>query len=301
MSLQFDTSFKPEHGKAVEVAPGVLRVTANNPGPFTFHGTNSYIIGSRQLAIIDPGPDDDSHLDALLAAIDGRPVSHILVTHTHRDHSPLSARLKAATGAATAGEGPHRASRALHIGETARLDASGDMSFHPDIALADTDSILGDGWRLVAVHTPGHAANHTAYALGGTGILFSGDHVMGWSTTIVAPPDGSMADYMASLDKLLARVDGSYLPGHGGAITEPQPYLRGLKAHRLAREQAILQRIRGGDRSIAQMVREIYRDTDPRLHAAAAMSVFAHLEGLVAAGIVVTDGEPSLAGDYRPA
>jgi glyoxylase-like metal-dependent hydrolase (beta-lactamase superfamily II) len=298
--MKFDTRFKPEHGQAVKVAPGVVRVTAKNPSPFTFHGTNSYIVGSGQLAVIDPGPDDDAHLEALLRAIDGRPVSHILVTHTHRDHSPLAARLQAATGAATAGEGPHRASRTLHVGETGRLDASGDVSFRPDIALADAGAIDGDGWRLVAVHTPGHAANHMAYELEGTGTLFSGDHVMAWSTTIVAPPDGSMTDYMASLEKLLARVDGQYLPGHGGAIAKPRPYLLALKAHRTAREHAILESIRGGDRSIAEMVRQIYRDTDQRLHAAAAMSVFAHLEALVAAGLVVTDGEPALGGEYRP-
>lgn len=301
MALKFDTHFDPAHGAAVAVAANVLRVTANNPGPFTFHGTNTYVVGSRTLAIIDPGPDDDAHLAALLRAIGGRPVSHILVTHTHRDHSPLAARLKQVTGASTAAEGPHRAARGLKAGEAPRLDASGDMDFVPDISLGDGRAVDGDGWRLVSVHTPGHAANHAAFELAGTGTLFSGDHVMGWSTTIVAPPDGSMTDYMASLDRLIARNDRRLLPGHGGAIDAPQTYMKALKEHRLRREAAILQRIEAGDRTIPRMVETIYADTDPRLHRAAALSVLAHIEALISQGRAATDGEPALDSVYRPA
>jgi glyoxylase-like metal-dependent hydrolase (beta-lactamase superfamily II) len=299
-SPRFDLSFDPAHGCAVDVAPGVQRLTAGNASPFTFHGTNSYIVGSgASVAVIDPGPDDEAHFQALLAALDGRSVSHILVTHTHRDHSPLAARLKAATGAPTAGEGPHRASRPLHDGEINPFAESADTGFVPDIRLRDGDRISGDGFALTTVLTPGHAANHAAFALDDTGILFSGDHVMAWATSIVAPPDGSMADYMASLDTLIARRDHLLLPGHGGPVKHPLTFLRALKTHRRMRERAVLERIRGGDRLIIDMVKAIYRDTDPRLHGAAALSVFAHIEDLVERGKVETNGPPSLLGEYR--
>ncbi|WP_309083680.1 MBL fold metallo-hydrolase [Chelativorans sp.] len=300
MALDFDTRFEPRYGGAVEVAPGVKRLTAKNPSPFTFHGTNSYIVGGTgHLAVIDPGPDDPEHLDALLRTIGDRPVTHIFVTHTHRDHSPLAGRLAELTGAKTAAEGPHRAARPLKTGEESRLDASADLDFRPDIVLADDALVAGGGWTIRAVHTPGHTANHCTFALEGTGITFSGDHVMAWSTTVVAPPDGVMADYMASLDRLIAREDRLLLPGHGGPVNSPQQFLRGLKAHRKMRERAILQRIAAGDRTIAEIVKAIYRDTDPRLHGAAALSVLAHLEDLAARGRVSADGEPSLDAIFR--
>jgi glyoxylase-like metal-dependent hydrolase (beta-lactamase superfamily II) len=298
MSLEFDTRFDGPHELPVEVAAGVRRLTANNPGPFTFQGTNSYIVGHDILAVIDPGPDDEAHLAALLAAIDGRPVSHIFVSHTHRDHSPLAARLKDKTGAIICAEGPHRPARPLRIGEFNPLDASADTEFAPDTALADGSVIDGGDWAIRTVLTPGHTANHAAFALEGTGTLFSADHVMGWSTSIVAPPDGAMADYMASLDKLLARHDKMFLPGHGGPVRQPHKFMRGLKAHRKMRERSILERLRVGDRTIAAMVAQIYRDTDPRLHGAAALSVLAHLEDLVARGIVAADGDPSIDANY---
>lgn len=298
MALHLDTGFTGAPHAALEVAPGVRRVTADNPGPFTFRGTNSYIVGTSSLAVIDPGPDDEAHFQALLRAIGGRPVSHILVSHTHRDHSPLAARLKAATGATVAAEGPHRAARPLHLGEAERLDASADIEFRPDMALGDGATVAGEGWTIRAVATPGHAANHLAFALDGTGILFSGDHVMAWSTTIVAPPDGAMADYMASLDRLLERDDRLYLPGHGGPVRTPRPFVRALKAHRRMRERAILERLRAGDRRIPDMVKAIYRDTDPRLHGAAGLSVLAHLEDLVTRGLASAEGETVLDGIY---
>ncbi len=301
MSLDFNTEFTPSYGVAVEIAPGVRRLTVNNPGPFTFHGTNTYIVGNDTLAVIDPGPDDDAHFEGLMAAIAGRPVSHIFVSHTHRDHSPLSARVKAATGATIVAGGPHRPARPLAIGEINPLDASADAEFSPDFPVPDGKAIKGDGWTITAVETPGHTANHLAFALEGTGILFSADHVMGWATSIVAPPDGAMTDYMASLDKLLLRDDWLYLPGHGGRIRQPAKFVRGLKAHRKMRERAVLERIRMGDRTIAEMVRAIYRDTDPRLHGAAGLSVLAHLEDLVSRGVVSTGGAPAIDGIYLPA
>lgn len=299
--IDFDMEFSPAYGHAVPVADGVLRLTVNNPSPFTFHGTNSYIVGQSTLAIIDPGPDDEAHFDTLMKAIDGRAVSHIFVSHTHRDHSPLARRLKDATGALTVAEGPHRASRVLHAGEINPFSESADTDFMPDIAIADGGVIEGDGWSLSAIHTPGHTANHSAFALDGTGIVFSADHVMAWATTIVAPPDGSMADFMASIEKLLARKDRIYFPGHGGPVREPASFLRGLRTHRRMRERAVMERIIAGDRLITDMVKTIYAKTDPRLHGAAALSVLAHIEDLLEKGRVATDGPPSLHGIYRPA
>ncbi|MBW6421053.1 MBL fold metallo-hydrolase [Rhizobium sp. XQZ8] len=294
----FDMTFTPHYGTAIDVANGIQRLTVNNPSPFTFHGTNTYIVGGASVAVIDPGPESDAHFEALMAALKGREVSHILVSHTHRDHSPLARRLKDATGAPTVAEGPHRPSRPLHAGEVNPFAESSDMDFMPDIVLPDGATLEGDGWALTAVHTPGHTANHSAFALEGTDILFSADHIMAWATTIVAPPDGSMADFMASLEKLLARDDRLFLPGHGGPVKEPASFLRGLRTHRRMRERAVLERIRVGDRLIPDMVKVIYATTDPRLHGAAALSVLAHLEDLVEKGRVVTDGPPSLTGAY---
>lgn len=301
MSLVFDRSFQPDYGHPVAIAPNVQRLTVNNPSPFTFHGTNSYIVGRDTLAIIDPGPIDENHYAALKTTIAGRPVSHIFVSHTHRDHSPLAERLKVEFNAKTVAEGPHRPSRPLHIGEINALDASGDHDFQPDIVAADDSVIEGDGWRLRTIHTPGHAANHAVFALEDTGILFSADHVMAWATTIVAPPDGAMSDYMTSLERLLQRDDRLYLPGHGGTVKKPKAFLRGLRTHRKMRERAILERVIRGDRTIPDMVQAIYRDTDPRLFGAAGLSVLAHLEDLVARGMVTSEGNVAIDGIYYPA
>lgn len=299
--IPFDRRFEPNHGLAVEVAPGVRRVTAPNAGPFTFHGTNSYIVGHGRVAIIDPGPEDEAHFAALMGATAGETITHVLVTHTHRDHSTGTPRLVAASGARTVGGGPHRPARPLHVGEVNLLDAAADTDFVPDTTLGDGDLIAGDGWRLTAIPTPGHAANHLAYALEDSDLLFSGDHVMAWSTSIVAPPDGAMADYTASLDRLLGRPETRYLPGHGGPVIGAHAFVRSLKAHRRMREAAILDRLDKGDRTIPAIVSAIYRGTDPALHGAAALSVLAHLEDLVARSTVATDGPPTLDGIYRPA
>lgn len=296
--LTFDMEFSPAYGTPVPIADGVERLTVNNPSPFTFHGTNTYIVGGSSVAVIDPGPDNEAHFQALMAALEGRDVTHIFVSHTHRDHSPLARRLKEATGAVTVAEGPHRAARPLHAGETNPFAESADVDFIPDIAVADGQTIEGDGWALSALHTPGHTANHAAFALEGSGVVFSADHVMAWATTIVAPPDGSMADFMASVDKLLERDDRIFFPGHGGPVKDPTSFLRGLRTHRRMRERAVLERIRAGDRLIPDMVKVIYASTDLRLHGAAALSVLAHLEDLVEKGRVVTEGPPSLGGVY---
>jgi hydroxyacylglutathione hydrolase len=282
-----------------EVAPGVRRVMADNRGPFTFKGTMSYIIGTGKVAIVDPGPADPAHTAALLDAVRNETVTHIFVTHTHRDHSPGVPALKAATGATVYAEGPHRAARPLHIGEHNPLDSSGDRDFRPDVMLKDGEVVTGDGWTIEAVTTPGHTANHMAFALREQNLLFSGDHVMGWATTIVAPPDGAMSDYMDSLDKLTRRGETLYLPGHGPAIPEAPRFVSYYILHRKAREASILHRLGKGASDIPTIVRAIYIGLDPRLTGAAGLSVLAHMEDLVARGLVETDGAPAIDGVYR--
>src|ERR1700733_12326600 len=234
--IPFDKTFDLEPDTVRDVAPRVRAIVANNPSPFTFKGTMSYIIGRGKVAILDPGPDDEPHIAALLDAVRGETVTHIFVTHTHRDHSPAVPKVKAATGAGVYAQGPHRLARPLHIGETRRLDASADMDFRPDVALADGEVVRGDRWTLEAVTTPGHTANHMAFAFKEADLLFAGDHVMAWSTTIVAPPDGAMSDYMASLHKLARRTEPVYLPGHGAPVRAAPRFGRQLIAHRQGRE-----------------------------------------------------------------
>jgi glyoxylase-like metal-dependent hydrolase (beta-lactamase superfamily II) len=298
---EFQTDFDPAYGRSIAVAPNICRVTAHNPSAFTFAGTNSYVFGLQTCCVVDPGPDDDTHLDALEAAIAGRPVEAILLTHTHRDHTGLVRRLAARSGAPVVGGGPHRASRELRAGEAEQLEAAGDTDLAFDRVLADSERLMLGGLAVTAIATPGHCANHLAFAVGGDGVLLSGDHVMGWSTTIVAPPDGAMRDYMASLDRLLQRDDRLYLPGHGGAIAAPKAFVRGLVSHRRMRETAIVRRLKDGDSTIPQIVAALYRTTHPRLHGAAGLSVLAHLEDLVARGLVTCEGPPSLRTVYTPA
>jgi len=297
--LPFDKSFDLEPDKVREIAPQVRAIVANNPGPFTFKGTMSYIIGRGKVAILDPGPDDDAHIRALLDAVRGETVSHIFVTHTHRDHSPAVPKVKAATSAKVFAQGPHRLARPLHIGETRRLDASADMDFRPDTALADGEVVSGGGWTLEAITTPGHTANHMAFAFKEADLVFAGDHVMAWSTTIVAPPDGAMSDYMASLHKLAARAEPLYLCGHGAPVRDAPRYVQYLIRHRQGREASILHRLGKGAADIPTIVKAVYIGLDPRLTGAAALSTLAHLEDLVVRGVVLTDGPPSIAGSYR--
>jgi glyoxylase-like metal-dependent hydrolase (beta-lactamase superfamily II) len=297
--IPYNKVFDLAPGRAADVAPGVRAIVANNPGPFTFKGTVSYIVGRGKVAILDPGPDDDAHIASLLNAVRGETVTGIFVTHTHRDHSPAVPKVKAATGATVYAEGPHRPARPLHIGEAGRLDASADMDFRPDIALADGAVVTGDGWTIEAVTTPGHTANHMAFAFKEADLIFSGDHVMAWSTSIVAPPDGAMSDYMASLEKLARRSEPVYLPGHGGAVRDAPRFVQGYIRHRQGREDSIVRRLGKGAADIPTLVRAIYIGLDQRLVGAAGLSVLAHLEDLVARGVVATEGAPSIAGIYR--
>lgn len=301
----FRTNFEPCYGETVTVAKNVQRLTAPNQSAFTFYGTNTYIIGDKNVALIDPGPlpkDDDicNHLETILNALKGRSLTHIIITHTHMDHSPLSRELVKITGAKTYGQGPHRNARELHLGEINLLDAAGDKDFIPDVTLKHGDIIEGDGFKLEAIFTPGHAMNHMAFALLDTEYLFSGDHVMAWATSIVAPPDGSMKDYMKSLDILAERDESIYFPGHGGKVEKAKEFVRGLRAHRKMRETAILHRFRKGDETIADVVAVIYKETDKRLHGAASLSVFAHIEDLLDKKLIRCEGVPSLDAKYVP-
>ena len=295
-----DDPAQPPAGRLTQVSPLVRRLVAPNGGPFTATGTCSYIIGVGRVAIVDPGPDHACHVAALLKAVEGERVEHILVTHTHRDHSPAAIALKAATGAPVIGCAPHWPARRLATGETAMLDAANDHGYAPDHVMAAGERLDGDGYTLTALATPGHTMNHLCFALAQEQALFSGDHVMAWSTSIVAPPDGSMAAYMASLEKLRGRDEKVYWPGHGGPVRQPQRFVRALASHRIQRETSILARLAAGDRTIPDIVGAIYEGLDAKLKGAAALSVFAHLEDLVARGLALTDGEPLISGQYWP-
>jgi glyoxylase-like metal-dependent hydrolase (beta-lactamase superfamily II) len=297
--VPFNRNFPLKPGTVEQIRPGVRRILCNNPSPFTFTGTVSYIVGQGTVAIIDPGPADEAHASALLEAVRGETVTHILVTHTHRDHSMNTARVKAATGAPVYAEGQHRASRPRFESEKHNPESGADRDFMPDMRVGDGEVIEGKGWRLEAVATPGHTANHLAFAWPERQMLFVGDHVMGWSTSIVAPPDGSMIDYMASLEKLTGRSEDLYFSGHGPEIQQGQRYVRFLIRHRQAREASILHRLSKGAADIPTLVRAIYIGIDPRLMNAAGYSVLAHLEDLVGRGIVATDGDPVIGGTYR--
>lgn len=294
MGITYHRALDFEYGTSVRVAPNIRRVIAQNPGPFTFHGTGTYIIGEGQVAVIDPGPDLGDHVDALLAALRGETVTHLLITHTHRDHSPAAAAIKAATGAATYGFGPHGGALSDDV-----VEEGADYDFRPDHVVKDGDVIEGAGWRMRAVHTPGHTSNHLCFALNDADALFSGDHVMGWSTTVVSPPDGDMAAYMASLAKLKAEPAGAFWPTHGPAIPNPQKFLSELIAHREARSAAILECLACDITHIPEIVRHLYAEIDPRLHGAAARSVLAHLIHLVAEDKAACDGPPTASATYR--
>jgi glyoxylase-like metal-dependent hydrolase (beta-lactamase superfamily II) len=300
VTLTFDQKPPEGTGQLVEVAPGIRRIVAGNGGPFTFTGTCTYVVGRGEVTVIDPGPDSPEHIAALIAGLGGEEVADILITHTHRDHSPGARLLKDLTGARLVGCAPHRAFRAPLAGEATRLDASADMEFVADLELADGDVFAGAGGRFRAIATPGHTANHLMFDLEGTGMVFSGDHVMAWSTTIVAPPDGAMGPYMASLERLIVREeDRAYWPGHGGPVADPKRFTRGLLSHRRQRETQILDRLKLGPQRIPDLVAANYPGLDPRLTGAAALSVFAHIEDLQERGAIGADGEASLSALYR--
>ena len=296
VEIPFRREFSFEYGRLERVSPGVRRIVARNPSPFTFRGTGTYVVGDGEVAVIDPGPDLDEHVSALLAGLSGELVTHILITHTHSDHSPAAAALKTATGAPTYGFGPHAGGKR---GDPA-VEEGGDWDFAPDVTVHDGDAIAGSGWRFEAVHTPGHTSNHLCFALPDRGILFSGDHVMGWSTSVIAPPDGDMSAYMASLDKLLGRPDAVYWPTHGPAITEPQAHVRAFVAHRREREAGIVECLAAGSERIDAIVDKLYVGLQPGLRRAAARSVHAHLLDLAERGIVESGGPPTIDAIYRP-
>ena len=264
--------------------PGIARLLAHNPSAFTYYGTQTYLLGEAEVAIVDPGPDLPDHVDAIARAIAGRPVVAILCTHTHRDHSPASRPLAERIGAPIVGCAP----LALEtVGP--RADAAFDPDYVPDRVLADGETLRVDGRDLVAVATPGHTSNHLCYAYGDA--LLSGDHVMGWSTTVVAPPDGDMAAYMTSLEKLRQRSDRIFYPAHGPPVTKPQRYLRSLIGHRMQREQQILRLVGERPRDVPDIVANAYPGLDSRLIVAAGGSVLAHLLDLEARGLVSAEGE----------
>ncbi|MEJ8473390.1 MBL fold metallo-hydrolase [Roseibium algae] len=284
--MEHDRQFDPQHGRAVEIADGVRRVTAPNSGPFTFHGTNSYLVGESSVTVIDPGPSDPAHIETLLSETAGAKIEAILVTHTHMDHSPGAKLLKEKTGAPIIGCAAYRPARDLGQGEHNPMDASSDREYKPDIELADSDTYKSSSVTFETIETPGHTDNHLCFAIKDTPLLFSADHVMAWSTSIVAPPDGSMQAYMASLEALMVRQETIYLPGHGGLVRDAHTYMSELKKHRLQREASILAQLGPIPSSIPELVLQIYTGLDPVLRPAAALSVFAHLEDLVARGRV---------------
>lgn len=289
-----------EYGRVDAVSPLIRRVIANNPGPFTFTGTGTYIVGRGEagagVAVIDPGPLDQAHLSALLTAVEGQTVSHVLVTHTHRDHAPLARPFAEAVGAPILAAAPP--ARTIHA--SAIVDEDDDESFVPDIVLTGGERLGGDDWTLEALATPGHASNHLTFVLDEENALFSGDHIMGWSTTIVAPPDGDMAAYMASLEAVIGRDFSTIWPTHGAPITEPAAFLAAYRAHRLGREAQVLARLAAGDRRISEMVPVLYAEVDRRLWPAASLSVWAHLIALVRQGRVVAEPEATAQAIYRP-
>jgi len=286
-----------EYGACDQVSPLIRRVVANNPGPFTFKGTGTYIVGRGEVAVIDPGPDDPSHLAAILAAVAGERVTHILITHHHSDHSPLAAPLKAATGAtiygcAVAGH------EAEDTGEV-KMEAGHDHDFKPDVSLCGGGEVSGPGWTMEAIPTPGHTSNHLCYALKEENALFSGDHIMGWSTTVITPPDGDMTDYLESLQRIRERNFTTLWPTHGPPIREVTPFIDAYAEHRQERIDQILTALKAGPGRIKDLTPRLYADVDPRLWPAAARSMLAAIIHLARQGKIVTDGEPGPESEYR--
>jgi glyoxylase-like metal-dependent hydrolase (beta-lactamase superfamily II) len=297
IKLNFDDA-RPVAGKLEQVSSLIRRWVLPNPGPFTCTGTCCYVVGHRHVTVIDPGPGRAGEIEALLAALGQAQVAQIVITHTHRDHSPGARELSALTGAPIVGCGPHVAARKLNLGERNLLDASADHDHAPVRILRDGDVLEGAGFTLHAVETPGHTMNHLAFACPQENALFSGDHVMAWSTTIVAPPDGAMGAYMASLEKLRGRSETVYWPGHGGPVKDPQRYLRAIIGHRKMRESTIVAALDERPASITTLVERLYEGLAPALKGAAALSVFAHLEDLAGRGLVQADGELTLEAIY---
>ena len=305
VAIPFRRELDFQYGVADQLSPHLRRVVARNPSAFTLYGTGTYILGRGQVAVIDPGPRDAAHIEAIVRATEGETISHMLVTHTHMDHSPGCRLLAQHCDAKTHGYGAHGAGK---IAAGVPVEEGGDMDFEPDVRVRHGDVVEGDGWAVECVYTPGHTSNHLCFRLlDGVGegdsahkALFTGDHVMGWSTSVISPPDGDMSSYMESLDLLLHRDDAIYWPTHGPAIVEPKRYVRAFIEHRRQRERQILDCLENGKRRIAEMVPSMYEGLHPNLHAAAARSVFAALAYLVEQGKARCEGELAVDAEYAP-
>jgi glyoxylase-like metal-dependent hydrolase (beta-lactamase superfamily II) len=294
--LAFNRSQDVDYGVAQEVAPGVRRIVANNPGPYTFLGTNSYVVGSGEVAVIDPGPAEPSHLEAIAAAIKGERLTHILITHSHRDHCDGARGLQALAGGKIAAFGPTGTARGA--GAPGLSYDFVDPDFVPDRKLADGDSVRGKDFALDVLHMPGHAPDHLCFALVGKRTMFTGDHVMGWNTTVIAPPEGDLAQFLASLERLMQRHDKIFLPGHGGRIQTPQRVVKAYIMHRKWREQTILACLEDGICTVPRIVARLYGTLDAGLKGAAALSVLAHLEYLIDRDLVAADGANALSSVF---
>ena len=296
-TIPFIHEYDFEYARLEQVSPLIRRVTARNPSGFTFHGTNTYVIGHGKVAVLDPGPLLDEHVEALKQLIAEETVNHLLITHTHMDHSPAAAPLKQCWQARSYGYGPHGAGKQE---EGVQIEAGGDMDFNPDVRVADGDQIQGDGWTIECVYTPGHTSNHICFALLEEKALFTGDHVMGWSTSVIGPPDGDMTSYMESLEKLLTRDDEVYWPAHGTCIHDVKNFVTTFIQHRLGRERQILCCLQDGYNIITEMVPMMYKETDPRMYGAAALSVLAAMIRLIDTGQVSCDSkDPSIESTYQ--
>lgn len=285
-----------EYGRCDQLSPLIRRVIANNPGPFTYVGTGTYIVGRDEVAVIDPGPDDPAHLEAIMAAIPGERVTHIVITHHHSDHSPLAGPLKARTGAPVYGCAV--ATPDEDDGEV-KMEAGHDAGFRPDVSLCGGGEIAGPGWTLQAIPTPGHTSNHLCYALKEENCLFSGDHIMGWSTTVITPPDGDMTAYLRSLEDIRERGFSTLWPTHGAPIREVRPFIDAYLAHRQERMDQITTALASGPARIRDLVPRLYADVDARLHPAAARSMLAAMIHLTRQGVLAADGEPGPDSTYR--
>jgi glyoxylase-like metal-dependent hydrolase (beta-lactamase superfamily II) len=285
-----------EYGRCDQVSPLIRRVTADNPGPFTFKGTGTYIVGRGEVAVIDPGPDDPAHLEAILAAIPGERVTAIVITHHHSDHSPLAGPRKARTGAPIYG---CAVAHAQADDDGVKMEAGHDLAFRPDVSLCAGGTVSGPGWTLEAIPTPGHTSNHICYALPEENACFSGDHIMGWSTTVITPPDGDMTDYLASLDRIRARGFATLWPTHGPPIRDVDAFIAAYIEHRQERVDQILGALKAGPARIRDLVPTLYADVDARLHPAAARSMLAAMIHLVRQGVLAADGAPGPDSTYR--
>ena len=294
-NIPFERDLVFEYGTSSDLSPLIRRVVAHNPSMFTLHGTGTYIVGRGKVAIVDPGPNLPEHVDALLEAVRGETVTDIVITHTHIDHSPATPAVKAATGATTWGFGPHGTPSG-----TAEVEEGADRDFVPDHEIGDGDIVVGNNWTLEPIHTPGHTSNHLCLSLREENIMFSGDHVMGWSTSVISPPDGDMGDYLQSLRKLMTREELRYWPTHGPAIDNPRPFVNAFIAHREKREIQIKKCLEQGLTTIPEMVKELYREVDPRLHRAAGRSVLAHLIHMVNTDRAKCEEPPGIEALYHP-